>query len=98
MRTLMRAFAVVVVTLVCVDPALAQDSAIITTDGMKYLALAIAVVGAALGQSKVLTSALDSIGRNPGASGQMFLPWLLGVIFIEALFVLTWLISAGFIG
>ena len=51
-----------------------------------------------MGQSKVITAALDSIGRNPGAADAMFLPLLFGIAFIESLFILGWLIVAGFIG
>jgi F-type H+-transporting ATPase subunit c len=57
-------------------------------------ALAIAAFGGALGQSKIISSALESISRNPGAAGAMFTPWLLGVAFVESLvlftFVLCW--------
>lgn len=99
MRTLMLGLGVVSLILLGADPVLAADDAValVTTDGMKFLTLGIAVFGAAAGQAKVLSAALDSIGRNPGAAGQMFLPWLLGIVFIEALFVLTWLVAAGFI-
>ena len=98
MRTVTLGIGILILLLVGVDPALAADGgALVTTDGMKFLALAIAVFGGAAGQGKVLSAALDSIGRNPGAAGQMFLPWLLGIVFIEALFVLTLLVAAGYI-
>lgn len=97
MRTLTIGLGLVLTLLVFAQPAFAQDSSnFISTDGIKYLALALTVFAAASAQSKVLTAALESMGRNPGASGQMFLPWLLGIVFIEALFVLTLLVAAGY--
>ncbi len=99
MRLLNYLTGLVIVTLALVTPAFAADGgALITTEGMKFLALALAIFGGALGQSRVMASALESIGRNPGAAGQMFVPWLFGLAFIESLFILAWLIAAGFIG
>lgn len=99
MRLLNYIIGLMLVLLACASPAFAQDSgALIATEGMKFFALALAVFGGAIGQSKVMASALESIGRNPGASGQMFVPWLFGLAFIESLFILAWLIAAGFIG
>ncbi|MCL4128476.1 UNVERIFIED_CONTAM: hypothetical protein GTU68_029429 [Idotea baltica] len=89
---------ILLVILAFANPALAQDGGFVSTEGAKYLALAIAVFGGALGQSKVIASAVESIGRNPGAADAMFLPWLFGIAFIESLFILGWLIAAGFIG
>ncbi len=60
-------------------------SEILSTPAVAALALGIAVFGATNGQAKAIAAALDSIGRNPGAAGQMFLPWLLALVFIESL-------------
>ena len=78
-----------------VSPAYAADhtGAILNNEGLAALAIAIAAFGGALGQSKVMSSALESIGRNPGASGQMFVPWILGVAFIESLVVFALLVA-----
>ena len=62
------------------------------------LALGLAVVGGAFGQGKIISSALESIARNPGASSQMFLVWFLGLAFVESLVILSFLISAKFLG
>ena len=87
------------VTLAFASPAFAaEEGTLITTEGMKFFALSLGLLGGALGQSKVMSSALESIGRNPGAAGQMFVPWLFGLAFIESLIILAWLIAAGFIG
>ena len=45
----------------------------------------IAAFGSALGQGRMAASAMESIGRNPNAAGQIFTPMLLGLAFIEAL-------------
>ncbi len=57
------------------------------------LAIGVAAFGGALGQGKVISAALESIGRNPGASGQMFLPWILGLVFIESLVIYALIIA-----
>ena len=87
--------------LVVVDPALAEDAgggSLPLGQLGAALGVAIAALGGALGQSKIMGAALEGIGRNPGAAGQMFLPWLLGVAFVESLVIFTWVISASLIG
>lgn len=79
-----------VALLVGVDPAFAAEGAAGGIGKMgSIIGFAIAVFGGTLGQAKVISSAVDSIGRNPGAAGQMFLAWLLGVVFIESLVILV---------
>ncbi len=62
-----------------------------STSVMSNLALAsgiglgLAAVGCALGQGKMVASAMDGIARNPGAAKDMFVPMILGLAFIEAL-------------
>jgi F-type H+-transporting ATPase subunit c len=88
-----------VTTLALAAPALAEDGgAIITTDGMKALAIALAVFGGTAAQGKVIAAALESISRNPGAAGEMKQPWFLALAFIESLVILCWLYSAKFVG
>ena len=84
-----------------VSPAYAADgisNAILNNEGLAALAIAIAAFGGALGQSKVMSSALESIGRNPGAAGQMFVPWILGVAFIESLVVFALIVALKVVG
>ena len=57
------------------------------------LGIALAATGGAYAQSKVISSALESISRNPGAAGQMFLPWILGVVAVESLVIFALLIA-----
>lgn len=59
----------------------------------KGFAVAIAALGCALAQGKIVSTALDGIARNPGASGQIFTPMLLGVAFVETLLIFTLFLS-----
>lgn len=59
----------------------------------KGFAVGIAALGCALGQGKIVSAALEGIARNPGASGQIFTPMLLGVAFVETLLIFTLFLS-----
>lgn len=84
-----------------VSSAVAQEAAtvvssgneILSTRAVAALAIAIAVFGATNAQAKAIVAALDSIGRNPGAAGSMFLPWLLALVFIESLVLFALVIA-----
>jgi F-type H+-transporting ATPase subunit c len=84
-----------------VEPALAQEAAGTAASGNGLghlgagLAIGLAVLGGATGQGKAIASAVESISRNPGASGQMFLPWILALAFIESLVLFAFLIARG---
>lgn len=47
------------------------------------LAIGVAAFGAATSQGKAVASALESIGRNPSARDQLFMPMILGLVFME---------------
>ena len=49
------------------------------------LGIGIAAFGSALGQGRMVASAMESIGRNPNSAGQIFTPMIIGLAFIEAL-------------
>ena len=49
------------------------------------LGIGIAAFGGALGQGKAASAALEGIARNPGASGKLFTPMILGLALIESL-------------
>jgi len=49
------------------------------------VAVAIAAFGAALGQGRVGSAAMESIGRNPNAADKLFLPLVLTLALLEAL-------------
>lgn len=55
--------------------------------------IAIAAFGGALSQSRGLTSALDGIARNPGASGKIVTPMIIGLAMIESLVIYSLLVS-----
>lgn len=85
------------------SPALAEGAQ--AADGgisLNGLAAGIAMAGAAIGgtfsQGKTASSVLDAIGRNPAASGKLFVPFILGMVFIESLVLFSWLIASGLAG
>ena len=57
------------------------------------LAIGLAALGGTLGQGKAISSALDSIGRNPSASGSLFTPMLIGLVFVESLVIFSFVIA-----
>jgi F-type H+-transporting ATPase subunit c len=57
------------------------------------IAIGVAAFGGTFAQGKAVSSALESIGRNPSASGNLFVPMLLGLAFIESLVVLAFVIA-----
>ena len=62
------------------------------------IAIGLAALGGTLGQSKAIASGLDAIGRNPAASGKVFLPLILGLALIESLVILSFVIAIGLSG
>ncbi len=62
------------------------------------LGIGFAAIGGAYGQGKVISATVDAIGRNPGAAGQMFLPWILGVVLIESLVIYAFVVALKLVG
>lgn len=62
------------------------------------IAMGLATLGGALGQGKAASSALDSIGRNPSASGKLFVPMILGLALVESLVILAFVIAITLAG
>jgi F-type H+-transporting ATPase subunit c len=60
--------------------------------------IALAAFGGALGQGKTASTALDGISRNPGASGKIFVPMILGLALIESLVIYSLIISFQLVG
>lgn len=79
------------------DPAFAQGAASEDGSGLVAigagLAISLAAIGGALGQGRAVAAALEAIGRNPSASGQMFTPMVLGLVFIETLVIFSFVIA-----
>jgi F-type H+-transporting ATPase subunit c len=57
------------------------------------LAMGIAALGGALGPGRAAAAALDGIARNPGASGKIFTPMILGLALIESLVIYALIIA-----
>ena len=57
------------------------------------LGIGIAAAGGALGQGRAVSSAMEGLSRNPQASDKMFLPLILGLVFIESLVIYTLVIA-----
>ncbi len=55
--------------------------------------IGIAAFGGAMGQGRAAAAALEGIARNPGASGKLFTPLILGLALIESLVIYALLIS-----
>ena len=60
--------------------------------------IAIAAFGGALGQGKGVAAALDGIARNPGASGKIFAPMIIGLALIESLVIYAFVVSLMLFG
>ena len=55
--------------------------------------IGIAAFGGGMGQGRAAAAALEGIARNPGASGKLFTPLILGLALIESLVIYALLIS-----
>jgi F-type H+-transporting ATPase subunit c len=77
--------------------ALAQEGAVDATRGWIAMAAGLAVgiagFGAALGQGRAVAAAMESIGRNPNAAGNIQTPMIIGIAFIEALAIYAFVIA-----
>lgn len=57
------------------------------------LAIGIAAFGGALGQGRIGAAALEGIARNPGASGKITTPMILGLALVESLVLYAFVIA-----
>ena len=100
MRRLSEMAVVACALFLLVEPAFAEQAAQAASGGLDLsrlaacFGIAVAAFGGALGQGRTASSALEGISRNPGASGQLFTPMLLGLALIETLVLFTFLICA----
>jgi len=98
MRFLKIGLMMVVAVLFFIEPALAEEAAEQAVKSQwtavaGAVGIALAAVGGAIGQGKTASSALEAIGRNPGASGNLFTPMILGLVFIESLVIYALIIA-----
>ena len=88
-----------VVVLGLASPVYAQEAVANATNVAQWsiitagFALALAALGAALGQGKAVASAAEAIARNPGAAGEIRGALILGLVLIESLVIYVLLIS-----
>lgn len=57
------------------------------------LGIGLAAFGGALGQGRAAASALEGISRNPGASGKIMTPMIIGLALIESLVIYAFVIT-----
>lgn len=89
------------VVLGLVSPAYAQEAMGSSADSGLVMwsiitagfALALAAIGAALGQGRAVASAAEAIARNPGAAGEIRGALILGLVLIESLVIYVLLVS-----
>lgn len=62
------------------------------------LAIGLAALGGAIGQGKSVAAALEGISRNPGASGKVLVPMILGLALIESLVIYALIIAFALSG
>jgi F-type H+-transporting ATPase subunit c len=57
------------------------------------IAIGVAAFGGALGQARIGAAALEGIARNPGASGKITTPMILGLALVESLVLYAFVIA-----
>lgn len=57
------------------------------------LAIGLAAFAGATAQGRALAAVFEAIGRNPSASGNLFVPMLIGLVFIEVVVILSFVIA-----
>ena len=54
------------------------------------LGIGLAALGGTLGQGRAAAAALEGIARNPNATDKVFVPMILGMVFMESLVLFAW--------
>jgi F-type H+-transporting ATPase subunit c len=57
------------------------------------IGMGLAAFGGALGQGRVASAACEGMARNPGAAGSIRAAMILGLVFVETLSLLTFVIA-----
>src|SRR3974390_2921842 len=93
MKKAVMLLAVLVAVTIVAPAAFAQETGAVAGKGTLAIAagfgMALAAFGAAIGQSKVASSACEGVGPNPGAAGAIRAAMILGLVFIETLALFT---------
>jgi F-type H+-transporting ATPase subunit c len=102
MRKWRTAVMVIGLMLLISSPVFAEEEAVGAADGSMSkgliglgagLAIGLAAFGGGLGQGRAAGSSLEGIARNPGAADKMFVPYILGLAFIESLVLYAFVIA-----
>jgi len=76
---------------------LAMKAAELSSESIKAIAMAIAagigVTGPGIGLGILISKALEAIGRNPEASGQIQATMFIGIAFVEALAIFALVVA-----
>ena len=82
--------------------AFAAEGQVTATSGYIAIAGALAIglvgLGGTLAQGRAASAVFDSIGRNPGAAGKLFVPMIIGLALIESLVILAFVIATQILG
>jgi F-type H+-transporting ATPase subunit c len=62
------------------------------------LGLGLAAFGGTFGQGRAASAALEGIARNPNSYDKVFVPMILGLVFIESLVLFTWVMMYLLLG
>ena len=62
------------------------------------IAIGLGAFGAATGQGKAASSALEGIARNPSSKGEVFVPMILSLVFMEFQALLCFVIALNLAG
>lgn len=62
------------------------------------ICMGLAVLGGGLGQGRAAAAALEGIARNPGASGKITTPMILGLALVESLVLFALVVALMIIG
>ena len=79
-----------------VSVAMAQDAAAHTSELAPIgagLAIGMAVIGGGLALGKAVSAMLESFGRNPSVGGKLLTPMMIGMVLIESLVILAFVIA-----
>ena len=57
------------------------------------IGIGIAALGCGIGQGRLAAAAMESIGRNPNSTNQLFVPMIIGLAFVESLTLYALVIS-----
>lgn len=91
-----KVFYTILSTLLVTAPSFAEGAVASSGSDMALgagIVLGAAALGGGLGQGKAVAAALESMGRNPSAANKIQTVMILGLVFIETLVILSFVIA-----